>query len=300
MFDRITVIVNPIAGGRGNRRPGIEYIIDYFTQEGSTVDLNTTTRCGEATEFAESAVQRNANLLLVAGGDGTVNEVASALVGTDVPLGIIPMGSGNGLARSLGVPKNIDGACALITRGSVSSIDVGRANDRYFFLVAGVGFDAVVGRRFEESARRGPLPYFFLGAKEYLTYRPAHLKINFDCRSLDSYPFLVAVANGPQYGNNAIVAPDAKLNDGLLDICIIHKLPVLQLFSALPKLFNGRLKNYSGAEFYQSKNVTLERNCDDYLNLDGETVLEKAVVNISIMPKSLKVVAPPDSPSLAR
>jgi len=299
MSEQITLIVNPISGGRKNKNELQKYVSDYLSKNGNQVTLKTTTRRGEAKEFAHHAVQDSDDLVVVVGGDGTLNEVASGLVGSEVAMGIIPMGSGNGLARTLRIPQNIEKACKLISEGDRVKIDMGKANGRFFALVAGVGFDAAVGKRFDEHHKRGPISYFYIGTKEFFLYKPETVTISFDDHSLEVEPFLIAVANGQQYGNNAIIAPDAKLNDGLLDITIIHDISFFQLMRALPKVFSGRLKHYPNADFYQAKSVRIQRSGPGVLNVDGEPVDEQSVIEISILPKCLKIIAPPNSPGLA-
>ena len=298
MSEQITLIVNPISGGRKNKNELQKYVSDYFSKNGNQVTLKTTTRRGEAKEFAHHAVQDSDDLVVVVGGDGTLNEVASGLVGSEVAMGIIPMGSGNGLARTLRIPQNIEKACKLISEGDRVKIDTGKANGRFFVLVAGVGFDAVVGKRFDEHHKRGPISYFYIGTKEFFLYKPETVKISFDNHSLEVEPFLIAVANGQQYGNNAIIAPDAKLNDGFLDITIIHYTSTFQLIRALPKLFSGRLRRSPNADFYKAKSVRIQRSAPGVLNIDGEPVDEKSEIEISILPKCLKIIAPPNSPGL--
>jgi len=299
MHEKITLIANPISGGRKDKTELLKIVSDYFSQNGIKVTLKTTSRRGEATEFAKQSVRNSDDLVVVVGGDGTINEVASGLVGSEVAMGIIPMGSGNGLARTLRIPQNIEKACKLISEGDRVKIDTGKANGRFFVLVAGVGFDAAVGKRFDEHHKRGPISYFYIGTKEFFLYKPEILKISFDDHSLEVKPFLIAVANGQQYGNNAIIAPDAKLNSGFLDITIIHNTSVFQLIRALPKLFSGRLKGYPNADFYQAKSVRIQRSAPGVLNIDGEPVDEQSVIEISILPKCLKIIAPPNSPGLA-
>ena len=298
MNEKITLIVNPISGGRKDKKELLKFVSDYFSKNGNRVTLKTTSRRGEATEFAQQSVRELDDLVVVIGGDGTINEVASGLVGSEVAMGIIPLGSGNGLARTLKIPLNVEKACKLIAEGDRVKIDTGKANDRFFVLVAGVGFDAVVGKRFDEHHKRGPISYFYIGTKEFFLYKTDRVKISFDDHSLEVEPFLIAVANGQQYGNNAIIAPDAKLNDGLLDITIIHNISLFQLMRALPKVFSGRLKHYPKADFYQTKSVRIQREAPDILNIDGEPVDEKPVIEISILPKSLKIIAPRNSPGL--
>ncbi|MFQ5823727.1 MAG: diacylglycerol/lipid kinase family protein [bacterium] len=299
MHKNITLILNPIAGGQKNKGKILKVVTEYFTDNGYLITTQKTTRRGQATEFAVQAVDNNADLVVAIGGDGTINEVGSGLVNTDVTMGIIPCGSGNGLARSLNIPQNVEQACKLISQDNFCSIDVGKANSRYFFLIAGVGFDAVVGKRFDEYPRRGPIPYFYLGAKVFFAYRPERIKISFNSKILEINPFVIAVANGQQYGNGAIIAPDAKLNDGLFDICIVHRLTFLQLIYTLPKLFKGKIKSFQDAEFHKSQTVVIERKNPSLVNIDGEAVLESSVVECSILPKALKVIASQNSPCLS-
>jgi len=299
MHEKITLIANPISGGRKDKTELLKIVSDYFSQNGNEVTLKTTSRRGEATEFAKQSVRNSDDLVVVVGGDGTINEVASGLVGSEVAMGIIPMGSGNGLARTLRIPQNIDKACKLISEGDRVKIDTGKANGRFFVLVAGVGFDAAVGKRFDQHHKRGAISYFYIGAKEFFLYKPEIVKLSFDDHSLEVKAFLIAAANGQQYGNNAIIAPDAKLNDGFLDITIIHYTSAFQLIRALPKLFSGRLKRYPNADFYQAKSVRIQRSGPGVLNVDGEPVDEQSIIEISILPKCLKIIAPPNSPGLA-
>ena len=142
MHEKISLIANPMSGGRKDKTELLKIVSDYFSQNGNKVTLKTTGRRGEATEFAKQSVRNLDDLVVVVGGDGTINEVASGVVGSEVAMGIIPMGSGNGLARTLRIPQNIEKACKLISEGDRVKIDTGKANGRFFALVAGVGFDA--------------------------------------------------------------------------------------------------------------------------------------------------------------
>jgi diacylglycerol kinase family enzyme len=177
---------------------------------------------------------------------------------------------------------------------------VGKVNERLFFLVVGVGFDALVGHKFDEFPTRGPLPYFYIGTKEYFNYRPARITMKFDDKKLEVQPFLVAIANGKQYGNNALIAPDAKFNDGLFDICIVHQIKLGHLPGAVSKLFTGKITEFSEADFYKTAAIDIEREKPDIINLDGEPVQEDARLVIRILKNCLKVIAPPESQGLIR
>ncbi len=300
MFKHITVIVNPIAGGKKNKRQLIERLTNLLSREGRNISVRYTEKRGDATQLSQAAVAENADLVVVVGGDGTINEAGSALVKTDVPMAIVPQGSGNGLARTLRIPSDVAAATGLINEGVISAIDVGKANDRYFFMLMGIGFDAAIGEEFNAHSARGPLPYFYLGAKKFFSYRPSKVKMSFQDNVIDLAPFLITIANAQQFGNNALIAPHAILNDGLLDVCIVHHLSFFDLFSMAPKLFSGRVREFSGIEFHKTETVCLERERANVINLDGEAVPESAVVNISVLPRSLKIVTPQSCPALVR
>lgn len=299
-MSNMTVIMNPVSGGKRNRDKLIKFISEYFGIKSNSSVMKCTSARGDATHFAREAIKEGRELVVAVGGDGTINEVASGLVGTSVPLGIIPMGSGNGLARSLRIPLNLAQACRLIRERRVFPIDVGKANSRYFFLVAGFGFDAAVGQKFDNFDHRGALSYFYIGAKEFLQYQPETLKLTFDNQTLKISPFIAACANGQQYGNNAIIAPEAKLDDGFLDLCIVHPMNLLHVLDAAPKLFNGRLDQFSKAEFFKTNFVVVEREHPGMMNIDGEPVFEEAKVEISVLPKKLQVIASDKSTCLSK
>ncbi len=299
MYKNTILIVNPIAGGAKGKKDVIKYLTKYFSNISQTVSIKNTAKRGDATDFALLAVQEKADLVVAVGGDGTINEIGSGLVNTNISMGIVPMGSGNGLARSLKIPQNVKKACELIEKGVVSPIDVGKVNSRYFFLVAGVGFDAVVGKKYDESPRRGPVPYFYHSIKEFIHYEAETIKFGFNDMTFQRNPFVFVVANGRQFGNNAIIAPTAKLNDGFLDVCIINQFTFLDAFSALPKLFTGALNKFSRAEFHKSQSIWIERQAPGYINIDGEPLLEEPMIKISVIPESLKIIAPQNCPSLS-
>ena len=145
---------------------------------------------------------------------------------------------------------------------------------------------------------RGPLPYFYHSTVEYFRYQPESIRVQFNGQAQQISPFLLAVANGQQFGNNAIIAPAAKLNDGLLDVCIIHRFKFLDVLTALPKLFSGKLQEFSGAEFHQTKSVSIARQAPGFINIDGEPVYEQAEVKISILTGCLKIITPSNCPGL--
>lgn len=297
-FSKIHIIANPISGGRKNKAEIIALLQQRLETASSEVEIRFTEYRNHGTELAQDAVRQKADLVVALGGDGTLNEVASGLVGSAVAMAIIPLGSGNGLARSLGIPTAIPGAVDLVFHGKVTAIDVGKVNARYFFLLTGLGFDAVVGKRFDDHPTRGPVPYFYLSTREFFSYQPPKLKIRFDDKSFEVQPFLITIANGRQYGNNAYIAPAAKLNDGMLNLCIIHRLRLYQLPVLLPKVFQGKIDTFSEVESYTTRNVLIEREQPGLINVDGEPVEEGKTLEISVLPRKLRLVTPLESPGL--
>lgn len=297
-FKRVCVIVNPISGGKKNKQKIIDYLQTCLNHTGMVVDIKITERRGHATQLANQASEKQMDLVVAIGGDGTMNEVATGLVGRKTVMAMIPLGSGNGLARSLGVPLQFQDAVDLIGEGNITAIDVGKVNEHYFFLLAGIGFDAAVGKRFDEHHSRGPIPYFYLSMQEFLNYKPKKIKLQVDEHYLEIEPFMVTVANGRQFGNNAFVAPQAKLNDGKLNVSILHQLKLHHLPTFLPKVFNGTIDKFSHAEFYTAEKIILERTEPDFINIDGEPVFEAAQITFRIIPGALRMVTPENSPGL--
>lgn len=263
----------------------------YFPSNLCSYDIKTTEGIGHATTLAKEAVSEACDIVVAIGGDGTVNEIASALMNTDLHFGIIPIGSGNGLARGLGIPLLLGKAVRLITTGSVRAIDVGLANGRHFFTTSGFGFDAAIGKKFGEYKMRGPAPYYLAGVTEYFSYKQPEFKITCDNKKIKVKALVVAVVNVKQYGNSAIIAPHAIPDDGLLDLCIIRSVKLLPTVLHLPKLFTGQIEKAPNVEFYQGRNFTIVRDKSDVYQLDGEVIDEKEEkIQITIVPKGLKVI----------
>ena len=290
MASKIKFILNPIAGSGRNRERMERILSEILAELPCEYDIQQTIGRGDALRTAHEAVQGGFDVVAAVGGDGTVNEVASALVNSNVCLGIIPMGSGNGLARGLGIPLQPKKACQILCAGKVRRIDVGKIQNRYFFATFGVGFGVVVAKRFNARSRRGPLPYFYIGFREFFNYQPKEVILKFDHRQITVKALLVAVANTNQFGNGAIIAPQAQPDDGLLDICIINDLNILQAVYHLPKLFTGYIDRTRYFEIYRSSNVEIIRPWPAPIQVDGETLDGDAKVRVSLIPRALKVM----------
>ena len=216
MIDRCLLIVNPASGTVSKHRI-IPHVLRRLERMGLRCDVAPTRRPGHATELARKAVDDGYELVLACGGDGTVNEIATGLCGTSAAMGIIPAGSGNGLARHLGIPVDIDSSLRVIKKQNIIAADYGTANGRPFFCTFGVGFDAAVSERCARQKRRGIMMYLKTTINEYVRFMPEEYIIEANGRVLTEKAFLVVCCNASQYGNNAFVAPQASVTDGELE-----------------------------------------------------------------------------------
>lgn len=287
---KLLFIANPISG---NQAP-----VDLAGLISSTLDkkrfdweLYYTTGRGDATRRAKQAVDEGADAVIAVGGDGTINEIAQAMVHSGVPMGIIPNGSGNGLAFHMGMSGHIPEALAQLNLAKETPIDTGLFNDRLFLNVAGLGFDAQVAHAFDSHGKRGLGSYIKLSVWEFLRFSPPICQIQMDGEEKTRKAFIITVANGSQYGNNAYIAPKASLNDGWLDVAIISPLKPWQLFSFPFKLFTRQLHNGSSYELSRAKKIHI-RTTLTKAQIDGEAIAAKSENVIEIQPQSLMVLVP--------
>lgn len=245
--------------------------------------------------LVDGAVERGADIIVAVGGDGTVHETAKRLIGRDVTLGIVPTGSGNGLARHLGIPVDPAAAVALLVSGKVATIDTAEVNGRPFFGVAGVGFDAVVAHRFASSRTRGLFTYVIEAGRAFFAFSPEVYRITVDAEEIETKAFLVVVANSKQWGNEARIAPLASVCDGLLDVSIVTAIPHLgSLPGMLRRLFEGTLQQSAHLKLLRGAVVTIERDGEGPAHFDGEAVTLPSRLVFSVKPLSLRVVVPGD------
>ena len=289
----IRFIVNPAAG---NRQRDIDSVIrDALRGSGVAFEIAHTTYPGHATELARAAAGEGVECVAAVGGDGTINEVGSGLVGTETALGIVPVGSGNALARGLGVPIQPHRALSVLIGAWTQWIDAGRIGERVFFSTAGVGLDAEVSWRYNRrhGGRRGFLPYaiFTLGA--FCSYRPEAVQLTLaDGTGLQARPIILTVANTSQFGNGATIAPAARPDDGLLDLCIIENAGLPKMLWHARRLFTGAIDRMPGVRFYQTTAVHIERPRPGRLQLDGEALESDATLNVEIVPHALRIALP--------
>lgn len=288
-MQRVRFIVNPNSGSGRNPKKIARWIEKIFRTTGQEIEIVYTIGPGDATRLAKETVERHFDLAVAVGGDGTINEVARGLMHTQTALGVVPAGSGNGFARNFSVPLNLREAIKLLIVPRVVTIDAGQINRHFFFNVAGTGMDAIISQNFEELGVRGPLPYFYVGAKSYLRRNLKPVKIISDNREMTFTPLMVSVANAPQYGNGAVVAPNAKPDDGFLDVCILEDMPAWKAAVKMYNLFNGTIQKIKGFHTFQVKELTIIRNSPGAIHTDGNPFEEEAVLKIQVIPAALKV-----------
>jgi len=294
---RVLVIINPFSGA--SRRLPVPARIALATrmlrEAGHEPDVRVTTGPDDATRWAQEAVEAGIDRVVAWGGDGTVNAVAAALIGARTSLAIIRAGSGNGLARELGIPREAEPAMRTAAGPATRVIDAARLNGRWFVNVAGVGFDAEVAHGIARpGARRGLLGYLWLMARLTPGYRPRAYTVSVDGEVLETRAWVVALANARQYGHEAIVAPQARLDDGVLDVVVVEPPPLWQLIRDLPRLFSGRLR--PGPYLHMRQGRAVRITCAEQrpmtAHVDGEPMFASDGIDADITPGALRVCVP--------
>ena len=275
-------IINPISG-KGKKLKLAEKLL----AKGYKVLF--TEYAGHAEELAREATD---DVVVAVGGDGTVNEVARGLVGSNKALGIIPCGSGDGLARHLGLSHNVDKALKTIERGECKSMDVADVNGRMFFSVCGVGFDAVVSERFAKCGKRGLANYIKQGLKTWKEYTPERYTIEIDGVSHEMDAFFITVGNSSQWGNHAKIAPRANISDGMLDITAVDRFSSIEIPSLAVLLMTGTLDKNHHVHCYRGRNIKITRSVAGPAHADGDWFSADKEINICIRPHSLNVIIP--------
>ena len=256
------------------------------------VQIQYTKRGGHAAEIAAKAVQEKVDVVIAAGGDGTVNEVASQLVHSNTALGIIPIGSGNGLARHLGYSMQIKKCLQQIAESKIEKIDTLLINNRFGVNVSGFGFDGFVAWKFNKEGKRGLSNYTKIALREYAKYQPIHFELEGLPQPHFSNAHMLVIANASQFGNAAIIAPTAQLTDGLMDVILVRKPSPLQLPSMFYRLFTGKLKDADYIQSFKCKQFAATSDREIHLHIDGEACEPTRKIDVILMPKSLFVLDP--------
>lgn len=290
---KIFLIINPISGTH-SKLPIARHLIEVLNERGFDVTAEFTLGQGDATRLARQAVADGYDAVLAWGGDGTVNETATAMTGTGVPMGIIPAGSGNGLARHLNIPIDSMASANVIAERHIVDCDHGVVNGRPFFCTFGIGFDAAVSTRFAASGTRGKINYVRSALQEFINYEPKTYRIVADGEEIDDDAFLIAICNADQYGNNAYIAPEASITDGLLDLVVVHKMPRLNLVMLSMELLAGTLSEQRGVTRRKVKNIRIHSDFSSEAHIDGEPIPDIGKdITISCHPAALKLFTNP-------
>ena len=286
---RIVFIVNPISGtqSKNNILKWIEERLDHSRYEHEVVK---TRYAGHATEISAQAVTDGIDIVVAIGGDGTINETARSLIHTTTTLGIIPCGSGNGLARHLHIPMDPKAAIDILNEGHQIQMDYGKINDIPFFCTCGVGFDAFLSLKFADSGKRGLLTYLDNTLHESLTYQPETYEIENEAGTVKYKAFLIACGNASQYGNNAYITPQASLTDGLMDITILEPFTVLDVPSLSFQLFNKTINQNSRIKTMRAKKIKIRRSQPGVFHYDGDPIMGSENLEVEIIPKGLNII----------
>ncbi len=289
---KIAFIVNPISGTK-HKETVLEYVKGVFTPErGYVAEFYTTKGPGDAYAAACRYKDNLYDIVVAVGGDGTVNQVAKGLINCKTKMAILPVGSGNGLARHLKIPLSYHKAVDAILAENVQFIDAGKINDEIFFCTAGLGFEAVIGDRFNSAGTRGLMTYMQFSAKEYVKYRRETYRIAMPGNEYECKAFLITFANSSQWGNNAFIAPDANISDGMIDMVVWKRAPLV----AMPVLTAGLfLKTIQYSEFidtFRCREVKISRQCEGLIQFDGESRTMGKEITISVLPHAVRAIVP--------
>ncbi len=286
---KMLFIINPISGGKNKDR--FETIAQqYLDYRLFSPEFVFTQGPNHAEKLAREGLTKKFDYITAVGGDGTINEVAKALLGTETPLGIIPEGSGNGLARALHIPLEKKDALILLNRLAVKEIDAGFINGIPFFNMAGMGFDALISSRFAKKDFRGPLGYLQTIFYEILNYEPQNYAINIDGKAYERKAFMISIANSPQYGNEAYISPNASVDDGFLDVCIVKPFHLFILPKMIYHLFSKTADKTKYVEIIHGKNIKIKRSTEEEVHVDGEPLMLDKDLEVTVFPRSLKVI----------
>ena len=289
---KIIFILNPISGTVS--KAGIPGLIEErLDKEKFDCRIAETKYAGHATELAQQAARQGIDIVVAVGGDGTVNEVGRALVNTKTAMGILPCGSGNGLAGHLNLPMNLKKCIDILNDCDIHTLDYGLINRHPFFCTCGMGFDAFISMKFAEAGKRGPITYMQKILEEGLSYQPETYEIEDEEGTRRYKAFLVSAANASQYGNNAYIAPQASMSDGLLDIIIMEPFDLIEAPQVAIELFNKTLDKNLKIKTFRASHIHIHRKSEGIIHYDGDPVMADADVDISIVPKGINIIVNP-------
>ena len=284
--------MNPISGT--SNKAGIpELIANTLDTSLFDYEIKYTEHAGHAFKLASEAKNEGADIVAAIGGDGTVNEVARAIVHSKTALGIVPCGSGNGLARHLMLPMQLKKSIEIINHCEIHELDYGIINGHPFFCTCGMGFDAFVSMKFAEAGKRGPITYAENILKEGLKYKPETYEIEDESGTMRYKAFLISCANASQYGNNAYIAPQASMSDGLMDVIIMEPFDVIEAPQISIDMFNKTLDKNSKIKTFRTKKLHIHRKEPGLIHYDGDPIMEGEDIEVEIKAKGIKIIVNP-------
>ena len=291
--EKLSFIVNPLAGTGG------QGVLDILRKEMVDADRSyevfTSEYGGHAEELARQAAERGPGTVVAVGGDGTLNEVARGILGSESSLGLLPRGSGNAFARYANIPLKFKEACKSFLDAEYRMMDVGKVGGEIFLSSAGFGMDAEVCRRFNSrpGGRRGTMAYVLLSVDTFRSYRPTYVKVEMDGeRTFECEPHIVTVANTSQYGNGATIAPSARADDGVLDVCVIEDVTFLRGIWHTRRLFNGTIDQMPGVRMFQCEELRIHREGSGWFQVDGDVREGPELAEVSVIPGAISVAVP--------
>lgn len=288
----IHFIINPISGS-GKHNLSASYIKQHFSSDEYKIKVDYTKYKKHAIELAQTAIASAPDCIVACGGDGTINEVASCLVETSIKLGIIPVGSGNGLASNLNIPRDFDKAIAVIKKGNLTAMDVGQLNDRYFFSNMGIGIDALIIKKYERAGKRTLPAYIKASLSASLQFKPQKTFISFNHQIIETEPLMLFISNSNEMGYNMSLTPKASLHDGLLDMIVIPKLSFFEKSMLGYNVLRNSIEKFKKAKHYPVKEVELEMPSKIFIDaqIDGEQCnLKTNKLKVNILPSALHVL----------
>lgn len=293
----VFAIINPVSGARADKSVAerrVETLRAEARRRGIDLEIGLTERAGHAREMAQASVAAGIRTVIAWGGDGTINETGGALIGSATALGVIPAGSGNGLAAALAVPREPQAAIDAAFDGVEWRIDAGMLAGHPFFNIGGVGFDARIARLFNQQplGRRGGWPYVRLGVTEGWRYSASKYRLEIDGQRRELCAFLIAFANGREYGMGARIAPQAALDDGILDVTVVEDRPSIARFWHARHLATGHPERATCVGVCQATTATIESDAPIEYHVDGEAGTIEGRVDVRIIPHALTVKVP--------
>jgi diacylglycerol kinase (ATP) len=287
---RYYFIINPISGGK-TKQDTVKTIEEILKRKKVEHSFGWWNDGISVSSLVKDAKQNGYDTIVAVGGDGTINQVASEIVNTDLLLGIIPLGSGNGFARHLGIRGRVEDELLLLLKNKSKTIDTGTCNGQFFINIAGVGFDAHVSHKFSQSDKRGMLTYAKVSLLEARTYPEQNYKLILDGKRMEETAFLISIANGSQWGNEFYIAPDAELNDGQLRCCLLNKPPLMAIPGLIKRFLTGEI---AASKYYKDipfKHLKIIRQDKGAVHLDGEPVWMDEELNFEVNRNSLHVIS---------